>query len=253
MSGYQKFFKARREVDSQKKHGRSLRAPRKPLKFKTGATVTLFVCFLAGSGVWYLTGGEEQVSKLYSRFEVSIFGSARAEEGAKSAEEKTKSEEKTSLDTTPEVQAAKEPKHSWTDEEVALFTKLEERKTQLDAREASLNKLEEELQSQKTELEKRLAALEQVRGQIASKLENKVKSDGEKVTALVSVYSNMKPAQAAKIMEGLNEDLAIEVLNKMKNKSAAEILNMMDSEKAKHLSEKFAGFRDREPASNFAN
>ena len=39
-------------------------------------------------------------------------------------------------------------------------------------------------------------------------------------------------------------DLAVEILTKMKNKNAAEILNMMDPEKAKHLSERFAGFKE---------
>ena len=187
---------------------------------------------LAGGSIWYLSVGEEQAKSLLGRVEISILGAAQAEDVAKSAEASPKTEEKRSIDTAAETTAVKEPKRAWTDEEVSLFTKLEDKKKELDAREASLNKLEEELQKQKEDLEKRLASLEDVRGKIAAKLEDKVKSDGEKVTALVSVYSNMKPAQAAKIIEGLNEDLAVEVLTKMKNKSAAEILNTMDSEES---------------------
>ena len=106
------------------------------------------------------------------------------------------------------------------------------------------------MQQQKGELEKKLAALEDVRGKIATKLEDKVKVDQAKVESLVSVYANMKPVQAAQIISGINEDLAVEVLGKMKNKAAAEILNLMDPDKAKKLSEHFAGFREPATAAN---
>jgi flagellar motility protein MotE (MotC chaperone) len=248
MSGYQDFFKAKRNVANKKSPLKP--APKKSSpptgkkKSKLWATIyTLVASVLAGASIWYLSVGEDQAKSLLSRVQISVLGAAQAEDTAKPAESGPKTEEKKSADSAPEPSVAKEPKRTWTDEEVSLFTKLEERKKDLDTREASLNKLEEELQKQKEDLEKRLASLEDVRGKIAAKLEDKVKSDGDKVTALVSVFSNMKPAQAAKIIEGLNEDLAVEVLTKMKNKSAAEILNTMDSEKAKHLSERFAGFK----------
>jgi len=243
MSGYQDFFKAKRNLAS-KKTGEKKPAPSKRKKSKLWAPLyTVVASFLAGGSIWYLSVGEDQAKSLLGRVEVSVLGAAQAEDMAKPAEASPKPEEKKSTDVAAETPSVKESKRAWTDEEVTLFTKLEEKKKELDTREASLNKLEEELQKQKEDLEKRLASLEDVRGKIAAKLEDKVKSDGEKVTALVAVYTNMKPAQAAKILEGLNEDLAVEILTKMKNKSAAEILNTMDSEKAKHLSEKFAGFK----------
>jgi flagellar motility protein MotE (MotC chaperone) len=236
MSGYQDYFKAKRNVANKKPVPRKNKKPWAPL-------YTLVASILAGASVWYLSMGEEQAKSLLGRVEISILGAAQAEDVAKPADTGPKTEEKKSSEATADNLKAKEPKRAWTDEEVSLFTKLEDKKKELDTREAGLNKLEEELQKQKEDLEKRLASLEDVRGKIAAKLEGKVKSDGEKVMALVSVFSNMKPAQAAIIIQGLNEDLAVEVLTKMKNKNAAEILNTMDSEKAKHLSEKFAGFK----------
>jgi flagellar motility protein MotE (MotC chaperone) len=195
-------------------------------------------------------------TRILDKVEVSVLGQALAES---KPESKTKAEEKnlpaktqasgqkeTDTKANPEQNPVVSQK-SWSDEEVTLFTKLDARKQQLDGREADLNKLDEELQLQKQELEKRLAELEDLRVKIANRLEDKVKLDEQKVETLVSVYSNMKPAQAAKVMEGVNEDLVVAVLGRMKNKSAAEILNLMDSEKAKKISEKFVGFR--EPAS----
>jgi len=92
-------------------------------------------------------------------------------------------------------------------------------------------------------LEKRLSEIEGVRRSIASQLEEKVKVDKERVEQLVQFYSTMKPQQAAKIIESLNEDLAVEVLVKMKKKSAAEIMNLINAEKAQRLSESFAGYK----------
>lgn len=247
MTGYEKYFKKRREILAKQNRLKTLRLPH--------VWMGLIACVLAcGSGL-YLWAGDQQANDLLSKFEISLFGEAAAEtapeadtpEGEKTSQSGEKSEEKAAKEGVAEKAASSAESKSWSPEEVALFTKLEARKQKLDAKEAELNKLEEELQKQKEALEKRLAGLEEVRDKIATKLEDKVKTDQQKVDTLVAVYSNMKPVQAAKIVEGLNEDLAVEVLGKMKNKSAAEILNLMDAEKAKKISERFAGFR--EPAS----
>ncbi len=236
-SGYDKYFQKRKEVLSRKtKH--KLRGQH--------VWLGLVAFVLAGGSGWYLYVGDQGANKLFDRVEVSLMGEASAASATQdsSAETKDKSEEKSSATTALEKAA---PKKTWTDDEITLFSKLEARKTQLDSRESELNKLEEELQKQKDVLEKRLAELEEVRGKISAKLDEKVKVDTAKVESLVSVFANMKPAQAAKVVEGINEDLAVEVLAKMKNKNAAEILNLMDAEKAKRISEKYAGYR--EPAS----
>jgi flagellar motility protein MotE (MotC chaperone) len=135
------------------------------------------------------------------------------------------------------------------DEEIRVFAQLNDRKRQLDQREAELNRLEEELQRKQKEIEEQLAKMERVRTDISSVLKDRVEQDQEKLDKLVQVYSAMKPVQAARVIEGLNEELAIEVLNKMKKKAAADILNIMDAKKAKRLSELLAGYQSlRSPA-----
>ena len=136
----------------------------------------------------------------------------------------------------------------WSDEEISFFNKLNDRKKELDLREAELAKLDEELQKQKAELDAKIKQLETMRGEISKTLKTRVANDQEKVDKLVQFYSTMKPQQAAKIIESLNEDLAVEVVDKMKKKSAAEIMNMMDAKKARRLSELLTGYQ-RTPAS----
>jgi len=57
----------------------------------------------------------------------------------------------------------------------------------------------------------------------------------------------MKPAQAAKVFETMDEDLAVEILGKMKKKNAAEVMNLIKPEKAQVFSEKYAGYKRNQP------
>ncbi len=212
----------------------------------------------------------DHVDELLSKVEVGFLGQAnaktnsaagageKAEPEAKAAEkaaEKSAGEEKkTAKDAATNV--AEKPTETlnvkqWTPEELSFFSKLSDRKKELDLREAELVKLEEELQKRKVELDEKLKALEAMRADISKTLKSRVATDQGKVDKLVQVYSSMKAAQAAKVIETLNEDLAVEVLDKMKKKSAAEILDMMNAKKARRLSELLTGY-ERTPAAQEA-
>ena len=71
------------------------------------------------------------------------------------------------------------------EEELSHYSKLRDRKQQLDLREAELNELEEELHKQKKEIEARIRQLEKMREQIAGVLKERVKVDEERVKKLV--------------------------------------------------------------------
>ncbi len=168
--------------------------------------------------------------------------SASANPAEKSNPAAITSSEKSGDKSDPALDVSK-----WTPEELSFFKKLNDRKAELDRREAEIVKLEEELQKQREGIEEKIKQLEQMRKQISDTLKGRVEQDQEKVAKLVDVYSNMKPAQASKIIETLNEDLAVSILDKMKKKNAAEILNTMSAAKARKLSEMLTGYR--QPAS----
>lgn len=174
---------------------------------------------------------------------ISIFGQAVAKEEGKKIPDAQVSAEKKSGAEAVVADAEPEKKKSWTEEEVSLFRHLEARKKELDQKEETLKKLEEELQKQKDEVAVRLQQLEETRKKISGQLESKVQTDLERVEKLVSFYSNMKPQSAAKVFQELNEDLVVELLQKMKQKNAADIMNLLPSEKAQKLTERFAGYR----------
>lgn len=133
----------------------------------------------------------------------------------------------------------------WSDADINHLQKLVERKEQLDAREAELARMETELAAQKEELEKKMKSMDETRTGISTLLQDRTTQDQSKVDTLVQVYSNMKAAQAAKVLESMDEDLAVEIIGKMKKKNAAEVLNLMKPEKAQVFSEKYAGYRKK--------
>lgn len=260
-NGYNQFFKEARKknglspsnseemkqfIAQRKQSAVRRRQKAQKKRFPIGAGVSLVVALAVGI---YLSYNPKSLEGLIENVEIGFLGAAQATEAATSNKEAktsaTKGQEAVNSaagKNTPEGETTKEPS-TQSPEQVALFKGLEERSRSLDQREQELKRLEEELQKQKESLDKRLVELEQVRKSIASQLEEKVKVDQERVDQLVQFYSTMKPQQAAKIIESLNEDLAVEVLLKMKKKSAAEVMNLIDSSKAQRLSEKFAGYR----------
>lgn len=194
----------------------------------------------------------DQVEHYVKRIEISFLGSANAEEAPKAKPAAAAGEKKEAAGAKPEggTEVAKndapptgEGKKALGDEEIDHLSKLNDRKKELDEREEELNRMEQELAVQKEELDKRLKDLEDVRRGISTVLEEKVKGDDKKIDTLVQMYSDMKPPQAAKVFETMDEDLAVDILGRMKKKNAADIMNLLKPEKAQVLSEKFAGYK----------
>ena len=188
----------------------------------------------------------EEIEKYAHRIEISFMGTAHAEEAAaKPADKPADAAAKVGETEKAADKKSEEPtgKKEYSEDDINHFSKLNERKRELDAREEELARMEQEIQMQKSELEKRLSELENTRRSISSVLEEKVQADDKKVENLVAMYSSMKPQQAAKAFEEMDEGLAIEILGRMKKKNAAEIMNLVKSEKVKIFSERYAGYK----------
>ena len=188
----------------------------------------------------------EAVEQIIDSVEVSYMGRVSAAEGEEKSAE-TNGKDKAEIATAGEKEGTgdKSEASGVDNKDLNYFSKLRDRKKELDQREKELNELEEELHKQKVEIEARIQKLVEVREQIANTLKERVELDEGKIKRLVDFYSNMKPQKAAKILTKINEDLAVEVLGKMKKKNAADIMNLLEPKKARVLSEKFAGYKRR--------
>ncbi len=198
--------------------------------------------FIAGSGLVFLDSFDS-IEQYLQKIEISV-GVAQAAEVkppvAVAGAEGVKAEG-SAVTASPDQQAV-HVEGKKIDDADYLF-KLADRKKELDKREEELNKMAVQIEKQKVEISEKLAKLEEVRQKISAKLEDRIKADDGKVEVLVQMYTNMKPVQAAKVFETLDEDLVIEILSRMKKKSAADILNLIKPEKAQVFAERYTGFR----------
>ncbi len=268
MSGYDNFFKTAKNakkpngVASQSKPLQSKQTAeeylREALKVKETSIrrsrsnvpykaliLTVAGAILAGAGLIY----PKEVESLYNRLEIAAFSMADAAntpevEAQNSQSNKPSAAESTATSPSASAENCVAAK-GFSEEELSHFNKLNERKSELDRRDTELTALEEELHKQKKEVEARIVKLEQIRDEVANVLKDKVEVDQQRVSTLVDFYSNMKPKQAAEILATLNEDLAVEVIGKMKKKNAADIMNLLAPAKARALSEKFTGYKRR--------
>lgn len=257
-NGYDQFFKQARKAAPKGtaiKHSELTQEIEKQLRKKVGAKTKkvrkspwkmILVSFL---GIPLCIAGiseHERLEKMLQSVEISLLGQAQAEDKNPPAEHADKKEDKQKEESKKEEK--KPSSELATDNgDINHLQKLVERKKQLDDRESELTRTEEEIVKQKEEIEKRMKELEDMRSKISTVLEDKVKIDEQKVDSLTQMYSSMKPPQAAKVFENMDEDLAVEILGRMKKKNAADVLNLLKPEKAQAISEKYAGYR-RQPA-----
>lgn len=241
------------EISDEKKIEAMLRKKLKARKSRkkptpiNAVTVSLALgLVLAVYGVIFPEQVDGYLSKV-SKISIGFFSQGSAEEPKASEKKSTPkdlSQAKTAEEKISHEKAKEGIENSWTEENISNFSKLNQRKKELDQREKELSELEQELHNQRSEIEARIKKLEQIRSQIADVLKERVGSDQEKVKKLVEFYSNMKPQRAAQILATVNEDLAVEILGKMKKKNAADILNLLPPAKAQIFTEKYAGYRE---------
>lgn len=231
-TGYDQFFQKAKQTSQGKPVDNRKFQVQKAKKKKPIFPVKQFFSFaILGFVGLFIFDHSEDIEKKLKKIEIGVsFASAEEKPAAQAADKK---------EVTDGKSVAVEPKP---DEADYLF-KLAERKKQLDTREEELNKYAAEITKQKEEIEVKLKKLEETRSKISTALEDKIKTDDAKVDTLVQMYSNMKPQQAAKVFESLDEDLVIEILSRMKKKNAADILNLVKAEKAQVLAERYAGYR----------
>jgi len=113
---------------------------------------------------------------------------------------------------------------------------LKKREEGILLKEKNLKALEKKVLADLQKIEEALARSEEMVGIKKDLIEKNVRS-------LVKAYSNMKPAQAAALLERMDEGIAIIIISRMKSRNAGKVLGAMKTSIAKGISEKIAGKR----------
>jgi flagellar motility protein MotE (MotC chaperone) len=171
--------------------------------------------------------------------------------------------EATSAAAAPASAEAPKPKHdivedkeSSSSSEVDLLTNLSKRRTELDARETELTMRENLIAAAEKRVDEKIATLKQLQDQIQKLVAQRDAEQEKQVASLVKTYSAMKPADAARIFDGLSDDILVPVASLMKSDVLAPVLAKMNSEAAQKLTIKLANrlaLPDAKPVTVAAN
>jgi flagellar motility protein MotE (MotC chaperone) len=124
--------------------------------------------------------------------------------------------------------------------ERAILERLQERREELDTRARELDIRESLIQGAEKRMDAKLAELKDTEGRIKVETGEKNDADAARLKGLVTMYESMKARDAAKIFNGLETNVLIEVASAIKPQAMAEILALMSPDVAQRLTVELA-------------
>lgn len=118
-----------------------------------------------------------------------------------------------------------------------LTSSLEQKDAELKHKEQQLQEREQYLQQMQKDLEKKLQELIAIQKEIQVYRDERAAGRSASIKSLAQIYGSMKPKEAAKLFDNMDEKLVVSVISTMKSEEAALILAAMDSKKAAKISE----------------
>ncbi|WP_404326770.1 MotE family protein [Aerophototrophica crusticola] len=119
--------------------------------------------------------------------------------------------------------------------ELELLQRLQERREQLDQRGRELDQREAMLAAAEQRFDQKIAELQKLRGEIQGLLRQVSEEQATQLDSLVKIYEAMKPADAAKIFNDLDNTVLLNVISRMKEGKTAPILAAMESKRAQQV------------------
>jgi flagellar motility protein MotE (MotC chaperone) len=118
-----------------------------------------------------------------------------------------------------------------------LLAILEQKEVELKRKEQHLKEQELQLMEMQKDVEQKMQELIAMQKEIQNFRNEKAENKNASVRSLAQIYGSMKPKEAAKLLENMDEKLAVNIISTMKANEAAEILSAMDLKKAAKISE----------------
>lgn len=121
------------------------------------------------------------------------------------------------------------------------LTFIQQRESELRRKEEQLKEKEERLARIEKEVEQKTKDLLALQKEIQTYRNERQDVQNTKVRSLAKIYGTMKPKEAAKLMENLEDKLVMGIISTMSSEEAAAILALMDVKKAAKISEALSG------------
>lgn len=124
--------------------------------------------------------------------------------------------------------------------QVDVLTSLSKRRAELDGRERDLDMRENLIAAAEKRVDGKIDNLKQLQTSIQGLLVQRDTAEQKQLDSLVKTYSSMKPKDAARIFDSLDENVALSVAAQMKPDVLAPIIGAMQSDAAQKLTVKLA-------------
>lgn len=129
------------------------------------------------------------------------------------------------------------PKECYTKEEVdALKEVLDERTHEL---EHDIETQKEYLVSLESQVAEHLSQIEEARNEIAEFMNQVAEEEERKLKTLASFYENMQAEQASPLFGNINDNLAIQILDRMDARQAGALLALLPPSRAARITAEF--------------
>ena len=128
--------------------------------------------------------------------------------------------------------------------EIQMLENLATRRALLEAREREIDMREKLLAAAEARVDEKIIELKQVHAAVESLIAQFDSIEDARIASLVKIYESMKPKDAARIFDGLELDVLIEVMGRMREAKAAAIIAKMNAEMAKIVTTELALRRD---------
>jgi flagellar motility protein MotE (MotC chaperone) len=128
--------------------------------------------------------------------------------------------------------------------EAAILDRLQERRTELDARAKELEMRESLLKAAEKRLEARVNELKDLEARVNDMVQQRDEGETTRFKNVVTMYENMKAKDAAKIFDRLDLKILVEVATKINPRRMSDILAQMAPESAERLTVELAARSD---------
>lgn len=119
--------------------------------------------------------------------------------------------------------------------EIEVLRSLADRRAELDERASELDTREKVATAAEKRLEDQIAELKTLEAGVQDLLEAMEAKRDERLAGLVKVYESMKPKDAARIFDALDNTVLLQVSQRMKSASLAAVMSKMSSVRAEEL------------------
>ena len=116
-----------------------------------------------------------------------------------------------------------------------LDQQIEERRRELAREEQSLAALQRAIQAATADLVEERKRLETLQGTLEADMQRRQVLVDERLGQIAQVYGAMKPKQAALALEGMEDDMAVAILERLPGRSVGKLFDVMPKDRVRQL------------------